>query len=100
MLPTARRAAIRHRNPCIWRTYTTETTDGSESQRPYFASLAERLDNERAKIPRASMAKKSIYVRPWSHPASMAEAFAIIRGIERKYGRIRDFKWVRVSLRV
>lgn len=50
-----------------------------------------------ANVPRASLATKSIYVRAWDHPESMADALAILRGVERQYGRIQDFKWSRVS---
>jgi hypothetical protein len=44
------------------------------------------------------VAQRTIHVRAWEHPESMADAFAIVRGVERKYGRIRDFMWVRVRL--
>jgi len=106
MLPTAKRVAIRHRSPCVWRTYTTETTHKSELPELSFPNRKQRkstLDtgnDERTKIPRVSVARRSIYVRAWEHPASMAEALAIVRGVERKYGRIRDFKWARVSLHI
>jgi hypothetical protein len=46
------------------------------------------------------MAQRSIHIRVWDHPASMADAFAIVRGVERKYGRIRDFAWTRVRLHI
>jgi hypothetical protein len=98
---TARRVVIRHRNPCIWRTYSTETTHESESRRSPFPSRRRSFDSdtdERVKIPRVSVAQRTIHVRAWEHPESMADAFAIVRGVERKYGRIRDFMWVRVRL--
>lgn len=102
MLSTARRVAVRHHNPCIWRTYVTEENHDSE-QSFSLRRRGLRLDDGtkgRARIPRPSMARKTIYIRAWEHPASMAEAFAIVRGIEWRYGRIRDFRWTRVYLRI
>jgi len=38
-----------------------------------------------------------IFVRPWDGVPSMLDGFAMLRGIEDKYGKIRAFTFVRVS---
>ena len=37
-----------------------------------------------------------LFVRPWDGVPSMVDAFAMLRGIEKKYGKIRTFEFVRV----
>jgi hypothetical protein len=99
MLPTARRVTIRHQNPCIWRTYATQSIHGPESysRSPEQTSSWDNGRDERTKIPRTSLALRTIHVRSWETIKSMADVFVILRGIERKYGRIRDFRFVRVN---
>lgn len=77
MLPATRRLQPH----CIlWRPYSTHTLDETQA---------------RVIIPRVSIARNSIYVRVWDYPKDPTEAFAILRGVERKYGKIREFKWMR-----
>lgn len=38
----------------------------------------------------------SIFVRPWDGVPSMIDGFAMLRGIERKYGKIKAFRFIRV----
>lgn len=88
MLSTVKRTSVRRRTPCVWRTNATDTSSLQASGR----------DEERAKIPRVTMTRGSIRVRTWDYPASIAETYAILRGVELKYGRIRDFRWMRVGV--
>ena len=37
-----------------------------------------------------------IFVRPWDGVPSMIDGFAMLRGIESKYGKVRAFKFIRV----
>lgn len=41
---------------------------------------------------------QTIFVRPWDGISSMVELYAIIRGLERHFGRIREYQVGRVSL--
>jgi len=38
-----------------------------------------------------------VFVRPWDGVPSMLDGFAMLRGIENKYGKIKAFNFVRVS---
>jgi len=38
-----------------------------------------------------------LFVRPWDGIPSMPDAFAMVRGIERKYGKVKSFKLMRDS---
>jgi len=38
-----------------------------------------------------------IFVRPWDGVPSMLDGFAMLRGIENKYGKIKAFNFIRVS---
>ena len=40
--------------------------------------------------------KNILYVRPWDGVTSTVEAFAIVRSIERRYGRLKWFHFLRV----
>ena len=64
----------------LWHPYSTHTLDETQA---------------RVIIPRVSIAQNTIYVRAWDYPKDLTEAFAILRGVERKYGKIREFKWMR-----
>ncbi|KZP08914.1 hypothetical protein FIBSPDRAFT_874070 [Athelia psychrophila] len=110
MLPTTTRTVervVRRGHPCIWRTLATEA---SVSKNASSASLADDPQFDRPTRGRGgkqqgpmakvqgldvSMAVNTIHVRAWKHPDSMAEAMAIVRGVEKKYGRLREFKWIR-----
>jgi hypothetical protein len=37
-----------------------------------------------------------IFVRPWDGVPSMLDGFAMLRGIESKYGKVKAFRFVRV----
>jgi hypothetical protein len=37
-----------------------------------------------------------LFVRPWDGISSLPDAYAIIRGIERRYGKIKSFRMLRV----
>lgn len=68
----------------------SETTE-AETPFPVQTPLAAKLRRERRK------GQGTIFIRPWDGVKSMPEAFAIIRGVERKYGKIRDFMLMRVT---
>jgi hypothetical protein len=37
-----------------------------------------------------------IFVRPWDGVPSMLDGFAMLRGIEKKYGKVKAFRFIRV----
>lgn len=37
-----------------------------------------------------------IFVRPWDGVPSMIDGFAMLRGIESKYGKLKAFRFIRV----
>jgi hypothetical protein len=39
---------------------------------------------------------RTVFIRPWEPIKDMVEALAILRSIERKYGRIREYRFLRV----
>ena len=41
-------------------------------------------------------APPKIFVRPWDGVPSMLDGFAMLRGIENKYGKVKAFKFIRV----
>ena len=41
--------------------------------------------------------KNSVYVRAWDSINSMPEFFAMVRGVEKRFGRVREFRIGRVS---
>lgn len=43
----------------------------------------------------AAKKKKVLYVRPWNGITSTPEAYAIVRGLERRYGRLRWYQFLR-----
>lgn len=107
MLSTATAGrALRRGHPGIWRTLVTESSVSDsasslgpvdEQDRPARGKhTRSHATIEKVGAPRVGLAENTIYVRAWKHPDSMADAFAIVRAVEKKYGRLREFKWVRV----
>ena len=45
----------------------------------------------------ARSVRPKMFVRPWDGVPSMIDGFAMLRGIENKYGKIKAFTFVRVS---
>ena len=43
---------------------------------------------------------KSVYVRTWDDIGSMPEFFAVLRGVEKRFGPVREFRVARVSFHV
>ncbi len=41
---------------------------------------------------------KSVYVRSWDPIANMAEFYAMLRGVEKRFGTVREFRLARVSV--
>ncbi len=41
---------------------------------------------------------KNIYIRSWDDIGSMPEFFALLRGVEKRFGRVQEFRLPRVSL--
>lgn len=39
---------------------------------------------------------RRLFVRTWDGVPSMPDGFAMLRGIEKKYGKIKTFKFIRV----
>lgn len=40
--------------------------------------------------------KKVLYIRPWDGITSTPEAYAILRAIERRYGKLKHYHFLRV----
>lgn len=77
------RHIVKARAPHPWRSYSSETVDTRTSGRyvgPYQST------------------KRSAFIRTGSPVESPVEALAVIRAVERKYGSIWEYKWLRVSL--
>ncbi|KAL4249175.1 hypothetical protein ABKN59_007276 [Abortiporus biennis] len=53
---------------------------------------ASSLPSSSAPTTRSSRNTGTIHIKPWDGVHSMPEAFAIVRAVERKFGKIRDFK--------
>ncbi len=47
--------------------------------------------------PRRIRDNYSLYIRPWDEIESMPAFFAMLRGIEKRFGRVREFRTGRVS---
>jgi hypothetical protein len=83
------RLTVRHRPP--WRSRRENSTFGS-------SSFEYRENTFRAKpiSSRRKVNTDSIYIKSWDNLESIADGFAVIRAVERKYGRIREFKFMTV----
>ena len=46
-----------------------------------------------------TITRNAIYIRPERHLFDVSEAFALVRGLEQRFGRIQDFRFLRVRLR-
>ncbi|KAF8585231.1 hypothetical protein K439DRAFT_1616065 [Ramaria rubella] len=83
-----------------WRKISTSAERPSSEQTVYHeSSLLKAADRERrdGQNFQQVMHPRMIFVRPWDGVSSMAHAFAIVRAIERRFGRIQEFVLVRDS---
>ena len=46
-----------------------------------------------------TITRNAIYIRPERHLVDISETFALVRGLEQRYERIQDFRFLRVRLR-
>ncbi|KAI0937759.1 hypothetical protein AcW1_003834 [Taiwanofungus camphoratus] len=81
---------------CAKRALATDATvslASSESSAPPFpdSKAGVKINPRKARSSQRTEVKPGLFVRPWDGISSMAEVFAMIRGIERKYGRIREY---------
>ena len=67
-----------------------EASASTGPSQPPPSPVVEKLRRERRRQ------QGAIFIRPWDGVNSMPEAYAIIRGVERKYGKIRNFMMLRV----
>ncbi|TFY61343.1 hypothetical protein EVJ58_g4562 [Rhodofomes roseus] len=85
--------AVRH---CAQRTLATATeSDASESDidfPPPLSAFSRKRYKSTDSIPPEA---RSVFVRPWDGISSMPELLAMVRGIERHYGRIREYSVLR-----
>lgn len=61
---------------------------------PKFKKRADTR-NDRA-IVNIKEGSSRLFVRPWDGVPGMPDGFAMLRGIEKKYGKIKSFKFIRV----
>ena len=82
------------------RTYTQRTlttaTEADSLDIDFPPPLPE-LDSKSSGDSSISAHRRAVFVRPWDGISSMPELLAIVRGLERHYGRIREYGVVRVS---
>lgn len=74
----------------------------STEPRPPREFNPKRLDQHRRDEFATTTAKEDdsnfgIYVKPWDGIKSIAEAFAVLRGVEKHLGHLREYKFVHVS---
>ncbi len=69
-----------------------EAGTSTPSPTPPEPSVATKLRRQRRR------ARGTIFIRPWDGVSSMPEALAIVRAVEKKYGKVQDFMVMRVSL--
>ena len=79
------------------RTLATEALQSSSSS---STPQAEVLPDETEELQNKKTIKlrKSAYVRSWDPISNMAEFFAMLRGVEKRFGSVRDFRLLRVSV--
>ena len=83
------------------RALATESVASSSS--PPESSPASNAPRVRPGTPSAVHFRKSrncVYVRSWDAINSMPEFFAMLRGVEKRFGRVREFRLNRVSVPV
>ncbi|KAI0757529.1 hypothetical protein C8Q80DRAFT_1265436 [Daedaleopsis nitida] len=84
-LACARAARYGTLSRCSARTLTTEASASSSSAAP-------RPSKPKPGRYRTVRQDKTIYVRSWDDISSMPEFFAMLRGVEKRFGRVREFK--------
>ncbi|KAI0710320.1 hypothetical protein C8T65DRAFT_648558 [Cerioporus squamosus] len=81
------------------RTLVTEAVESSSSTLtpPPDAPPQDTRTNKPSPVKRyvAQSPTKSVYVRSWDPIANMAEFFAMLRGVEKRFGTVREFRLVR-----
>ncbi|KAH9927832.1 uncharacterized protein B0H18DRAFT_1104001 [Fomitopsis serialis] len=80
---------------CVRRTLKTATTESIESDLdlpPPLPESSSRHSKVRDPVPPE---ETTIFVRPWDGIQTMPELLAMIRGLERRYGRIREYEVMR-----
>ncbi|TBU58498.1 hypothetical protein BD310DRAFT_479332 [Dichomitus squalens] len=83
------------------RAFATETfASGSSSSATDFLPAQDRTGSSARLRQQANVSHhdvKSIYVRAWDDISTMPEFFAILRGVERRFGTVKEFRVGRVS---
>lgn len=95
VLQRATRSSLRRAvKPALAALYSTEVTPPQEYN-------AKRLDKPRRDVFDQAAANPSygIFIKPWDGIKSIVEAYAVIRGVEKQYGQLREYKFMRVSIR-
>jgi len=88
-------------SPCRAEWCRRALSTSAYAETPSASPMPPRL-NKKTRILNNRVVTKSgpprIFVRPWDGVPSMPDGFAMLRGIENKCGKIKAFKFLRVSL--
>lgn len=83
----------------VWRAMSTETASVLPARIPDYPAQTSLGEDAEAGSSKASSSKNvkhhGIIVRPWDGLSGMNDVFGIVRGIERRFGRIREYCIVR-----
>ncbi|KAM5545042.1 hypothetical protein V8D89_001153 [Ganoderma adspersum] len=91
---SSRVAAARHAT----RAFATETLASSSSTSPLDPPSPTNSSNSKGKSREFNSTEhdgKSVYVRTWDDIGSMPEFFAVLRGVEKRFGPVREFRVAR-----
>ena len=90
------RTAHRHLHALRWHARFTSTDVSSPSYNPPPPTAQSDAHQKQKASSGRPVHPRIIFVRPWDGIATMAHAFAIARDIERRFGKIQEFKVLRV----
>ena len=77
------------------RTLSTSAYAETSSSSPMPPRLHKKTHPRNGKV-NAEGGPPRIFVRPWDGVPSMIDGFAMLRGIENRYGKVKSFKFMRV----
>lgn len=93
-----RRSAVALSTARRVREYTRRTlATATETNSLDFDFPPPDFDSKSSDSPNVSAQTNAVFIRPWEGISSMPELLAIVRGLERHYGRIREYGVARVS---
>lgn len=78
------------------RALATSAYSEPSSPSPMPLKLNRKPDTSKIRFNPDELLHPRLFVRPWDGIPSMVDGFAMLRGIERKYGKIKTFKFIRV----